>query len=122
MNESYSLIEICSWKVSKYVAGKYRVPRKSSDCKANMYTEESQVIVALFCIMQINTAHNQNTYRTRTVKVKVKESLYRPRGFQEVEAPRYEDNRHMKVVRLSAIRTGRLNPPGSILVLISVRG
>ena len=25
--------------------------------------------------------------------------LDRPRGFQEVEAPRFQDNRHMKVVR-----------------------
>ena len=28
--------------------------------------------------------------------------LDRPWGFQEVEAPRFQDNRHMKVVRLSA--------------------
>ena len=33
-----------------------------------------------------------------------------PWGFQEVEAPRFQDNRHMQVVRLSAIRTGRLYP------------
>ena len=31
--------------------------------------------------------------------------LDRPRGFQEVEAPRSGDNRHMKAVRLSALRT-----------------
>jgi len=36
--------------------------------------------------------------------------LDRPRGFQEVEAPRFPDIRHMKVVRLSALRTGRLYP------------
>jgi len=41
-------------------------------------------------------------------------SLDRPRGFQEVEAPRHQDNRHMKVVRLSALHTGRLYPPGNI--------
>jgi hypothetical protein len=29
-------------------------------------------------------------------------------GFQEVEAPRLQDNRHMKVARLSALRTGLL--------------
>jgi hypothetical protein len=34
--------------------------------------------------------------------------LDRPLGFQEFEAPRFLDNRHMKVVRLSALRTGRL--------------
>jgi hypothetical protein len=40
--------------------------------------------------------------------------LERPWGFQEVEAPRFQDNRHMKVVRLSAPRTGRLYLPGNI--------
>jgi hypothetical protein len=29
--------------------------------------------------------------------------LDRPIGFQECEAPRFHDNRHMKVVRLSAL-------------------
>ena len=37
-----------------------------------------------------------------------------PWGFQEVEAPRFQDNRHMKVVRLSVLRTGRLYPLGNI--------
>jgi len=36
--------------------------------------------------------------------------LERPKGFQEVEASRFQDNRHLKVVRLSALRTGRLYP------------
>jgi hypothetical protein len=29
-----------------------------------------------------------------------------PWGFQEFEAPEFPDNRHLKVVRLSALRTG----------------
>ena len=50
-------------------------------------------------------------------------SLERPWGFQDVEAPRFEDSRHMKVVRLSDLRTLPLLPPQKIfLVLISVRG
>jgi len=42
------------------------------------------------------------------------QAYYRPIGFQEAEAPRYLDNWHMKMVRLSALRTGRLYSPGNI--------
>jgi len=48
------------------------------------------------------------------VKVKVKQPHYwrgQARRVPEAEAPRFQDNRHMKVVRLSALRTGRFNPP-----------
>ena len=49
------------------------------------------------------------------VNVKVKQSHYRPGQalrFQEFEAPRLQDSRHMKFVR-SALCTGRLYPPGN---------
>ena len=48
--------------------------------------------------------------------------LDRPWGFQEVEAPRFQDNRNMKVVRLSVVSTGSLYPQEIFLVLIYVRG
>jgi hypothetical protein len=40
--------------------------------------------------------------------------LDRPWEFQEIEAPRFQDNRHMKVVRLSALLIGLLCPPQNI--------
>jgi hypothetical protein len=46
----------------------------------------------------------------------------RPWGFQEVEAPRFQNNRYMKVVSLWAPRTSCLYPQETFLVLISVRG
>ena len=40
--------------------------------------------------------------------------LDRPWGFQEVEAQNFQANRRMKVVRLSALRSGHLYPPGKM--------
>ena len=57
--------------------------------------------------------------------VKAKQSLYRPGrpwGFQEVEASRFHYIRHIKIVRLSAVCTGRLYPQEIFLILISARG
>jgi hypothetical protein len=34
--------------------------------------------------------------------------------FQEIEAPRFQDNRHMKVVRLSTLCAGCLYPLGNV--------
>ena len=48
--------------------------------------------------------------------------LHRPWGFQEVEAPTFQDNRHMKVVRLSSLRTGCPYFQVIFLVLISITG
>jgi hypothetical protein len=56
-----------------------------------------------------------------SVKVKVKISRYTPGQDLRVqgEAPEFLDNRHMKVVTLSALSTVRLYPQEGFLVLIS---
>jgi hypothetical protein len=61
-----------------------------------------------FQIIRMLTGH----FPPRPIKAKVKQSHYRLWGFQEVEAPRFQDNRHMNVVRLSDLRIGRLYPQG----------
>jgi hypothetical protein len=55
----------------------------------------------------------------REVSKKIKLSHYRP---EQAEAPEFLGTRHMKVVRLSALLTGRLYPHERFLVLIYVRG
>jgi hypothetical protein len=53
---------------------------------------------------------------------KVKQSHYRPGQVlrvPEFKALRFQDNRHMKVVRFSALLTGHLYPQNIFLVLIS---
>jgi len=50
------------------------------------------------------------------------QAYYKPIGFEDVEALSFQDNWHMKVVRLSATHRPPLPPSKIFLVLISARG
>jgi hypothetical protein len=70
----------------------------------------------MFIKMQLNTCIRQYTpgylalhYMYVGIRV-LKVCRYRPRGLKGVESPRFHDNRHMKVLRFSALRTDRLYP------------
>jgi len=52
--------------------------------------------------------------RRQAVEKKVKQFLYRPGQALRDPGPLFHDNLHMKVVRLSAQRTGRLYSSGNI--------
>ena len=76
-------------------------------------------------LKHLNVTLNASCY-LNIMPIVAKQSHYRPgqalRVPREVGSPRFLDNRHMNVVRLSALRTGRLYLPPSqeiFLVLIS---
>jgi hypothetical protein len=54
---------------------------------------------------------NWNIYIFLEISV---QAFEKPRGFQEVEAPTFLHNRHMKVIGLSGVRTGRIYHPENI--------
>jgi hypothetical protein len=75
-----------------------------------------------FCVSPTFIDYYEKLLHRFLKNTNVKKSLYRLQGFQEVEAPRFQDNWHTEVVRLSALHAGHLYPQEIFLVLISVRG
>jgi hypothetical protein len=70
-------------------------------------------------LIKKNSEKSTNPSRKRKFKRDKKLSRYRP---EQAEAAEFLDNWHIKMIRLSALRTGRLYPQEVFLVLISLRG
>jgi hypothetical protein len=66
------------------------------------------------CVVDRNvTAFGQAEFCYEHCKSNPVTGLDRPLGFQEGEAPRFLENRHVKVVRFSDLLTGRVYPSGN---------
>jgi hypothetical protein len=81
-----------------------------SELCCSMYCFVSTV---LFCVLfeckcVLYHCHRMSTQLQLNISSSSITGLDRPRGFQKVKAPRFLHNRQMKVVRLSALHTGRL--------------
>jgi len=61
----------------------------------------------------MSAVKSESSCRGKGTEIPVK-AYYRPRGLKEVEAPRFQNSQHLKMVRLSALFTGCLFPPGII--------
>jgi hypothetical protein len=68
-----------------------------------VYLENSTALIFAYYI--------QTYYKDKPILVL---AYFKPRGFQEIEALRFQDNRPMKMLQLSALRTGLSYTPGNI--------
>ena len=64
----------------------------------------------VLCVILMQSIGFSVTNQGITDSIKGKQCLDRPWGFQDVQAPKFQDNRHMKVIKLSVLLTSRLYP------------
>jgi hypothetical protein len=77
--------------------------------------------VTLFAVVIVGLVIVIEVVVVECVAVAVKGKAIPLQAWTGPEASRFQDSRHLKVVRLSALHTGRLYPQEIFLVLISVR-
>jgi len=80
------------------------------------------IIYILFISASIIPIISDNYFHVLLYIVRGKGKAVPLQAWTGPEGSRFQDNQHMKVVRLSALRTGCLYPQETCLVLISVRG
>jgi hypothetical protein len=103
--------ELCSRTLTPSVIPNYNYVITVSDWNCLEY-----VCVFIYCNHQVHRGFLITLYFYEGTSTPIA-ALDRPWGFQEVEDPRFQDSRHIRVVSLSALRTDRLYPhslPGNI--------
>jgi hypothetical protein len=83
---------------------------RKHNCKEYVKEKETETCSCTlpFAAFQLIGASSCNIIQYKAIPVQVWIS---PEGSKRLRLPGFSDNRHMKVVRLSALRTGRLYTP-----------